>query len=181
VLLDAAVMGKVFWRGPVQRVTDDAGALNDTLVALERRDLIRRETVSAIAGEQQYTFRHMLIRDAAYEMLPRARRPKLHAAMASYLEEEAPDLGEAVTQMARHWREAGEGDRAVRYFVAAAEEAERGWAMERAARLYKEAFELVPDGSAEARRDLRQRLALVYQRGFHLENQALRAPQSPTS
>jgi class 3 adenylate cyclase len=181
VLLDAAVMGKVFWRGPVERVTDDADALTDTLVALERRDLIRRETVSAIAGEQQYTFRHMLIRDAAYEMLPRARRQRLHADLARYLEEEAPDVGEAVTQKARHWREAGEGDRAVRYFVAAAEEAERGWAMERAARLYKEAFELVPDGSAEARRDLRQRLALVYQRGFHLENQSLEAPQRPTS
>jgi hypothetical protein len=115
-------------------------------------------------------------------MLPRARRQKLHADLARYLEEEAPDVGEAVTQMARHWREAGEGDRAVRYFVAAAEEAERGWALERAARLYKEAFELVPDGSAEARRDLRQRLALVYWRGFHhLESQPSGEPQAPPS
>ena len=43
VLLSAAVMGKVFWRGPVERVTDDVTSLSETLAALERRDLIRRE------------------------------------------------------------------------------------------------------------------------------------------
>ena len=169
VLLAAAVMGKVFWRGPVERVSDDDAGLGDALAALERRDLIRREAVSAISGEQQYTFRHMMIRDAAYEMLPRVRRQELHADLARYLEEEAPEAGEAVTQMARHWREAGEGDRAVRYFIAAGEEAERGWAMEHAARLYREALDLVREDQADTRRDLRRRLALVYWRSFHRE------------
>jgi class 3 adenylate cyclase len=169
VLLSAAVMGKVFWRGPVERVAEDATSLGDTLAALERRDLIRREAVSAIAGEQQYSFRHMLIRDAAYDMLPRMRRQELHADLARYLEQEAPTAGEAITQMARHWREAGEGDRAVRYFLAAAEEAERGWAMERALLLYKEALDLVAEDDVETRRDIRRRLALVYQMHFHLD------------
>ena len=169
VLLSAAVMGKVFWRGPVERVAEDATTLGDTLAALERRDLIRREAVSAIAGEQQYSFRHMLIRDAAYDMLPRMRRQELHADLARYLEQEAPTAGEAITQMARHWREAGEGDRAVRYFLAAAEEAERGWAMERALLLYKEALDLVAEDDVETRRDIRRRLALVYQMHFHLD------------
>jgi predicted ATPase len=169
VLLSAAVMGKVFWRGPVERVAEDAATLGDTLAALERRDLIRREAVSAIAGEEQYSFRHMLIRDAAYDMLPRVRRQELHADLARYLEQEAPTAGEAITQMARHWREAGEGDRAVRYFLAAAEEAERGWAMERALLLYKEALDLVAEDDAETRRDIRRRLALVYQMHFHLD------------
>ena len=169
VLLSAAVMGKVFWRGPVERVAEDAATLGDTLAALERRDLIRREAVSAIAGEEQYSFRHMLIRDAAYDMLPRMRRQELHADLARYLEQEAPTAGEAITQMARHWREAGEGDRAVRYFLAAAEEAERGWAMERALLLYKEALDLVAENDAETRRDIRRRLALVYQMHFHLD------------
>ena len=169
VLLAAAVMGKVFWRGPVERVTDDAAGLGDVLAALERRDLIRRATVSAITGEQQYAFRHMMIRDAAYEMLPRVRRQKLHADFARYLEEEAPEAGEAVTQMARHWREAGEGDRAVRYFLQAAREAERGWAMDHAQRLYKEALDLVPDSDAQVRREIRGRLGLVWQTHFHLD------------
>src|SRR3954454_11768571 len=169
VLLSAAVMGKVFWRGPVERVAENAATLGDTLAALERRDLIRREAVSAIAGEQQYRFRHMLIRDAAYDMLPRMRRQALHADLARYLEQEAPTAGEAITQMARHWREAGEGDRAVRYFLVAAEEAERGWAMERALLPYKEALDLVAEDDVETRRDIRRRLALVYQMHFHLD------------
>jgi len=114
VLTTSSVMGKVFWRGPVEQVADDVADLDDTLAALERRDLIRREAVSAITGERQYTFRHMMIRDAAYEMLPRARRQELHADTARYLEQSAPQSGEAVAQMARHWREAGEGDRACR-------------------------------------------------------------------
>jgi class 3 adenylate cyclase len=169
VLLAAAVMGKVFWRGPVERITDDAAGLGDILAALERRDLIRRAAVSAITGEAQYTFRHMMIRDAAYEMLPRGRRQKLHADLARYLEAEAPEAGEAVTQMARHWREAGEGDHAVRYFLQAAGEAERGWAMEHAQRLYKEALDLVPESDAEVRREIRGRLGLVWQTHFHLD------------
>ena len=167
VLLDAAVMGKVFWRGPVSRVTDDPASLPATLAALERRDMIARETVSAIHGEQQYTFRHVLIRDVAYELLPRARRQELHADMARYLEEEAPATGEAVAQMARHWREAGEGEQAVRYFMIAAEEAQRGWAIEREVRLYKEALALVPEGDEDLRRDLRRRMAVAYQLGYH--------------
>jgi class 3 adenylate cyclase len=167
VLLDAAVMGKVFWRGPVARVTDDPDSLPTSLGALERRDMISRETVSAIEGDQQYTFRHVLIRDVAYELLPRARRQELHAEMARYLEDEAPATGEAVTQMARHWREAGEGERAVGYFVLAAEEAQRGWAIERVIMLYKEALALVPEDDRNRRRELRGRMAVAYQLGYH--------------
>jgi predicted ATPase len=169
VLLAAAVMGKVFWRGPVERVTDNVDSLGDSLAALERRDLIRREAVSAVTGEQQYTFRHMMIRDAAYEMLPRARKQELHAETARYLEQAAPDSGEAVAQMARHWREAGEGDRAVRYFIQAGREAQRSWAMEHAQALYKEALDLVPEEDAELRRDIRGRLGMVWQTHFHLD------------
>jgi predicted ATPase len=185
VLLAAAVMGKVFWRGPVARVTGDPAGLTETLAGLERRDLIRRETSSALQGDHEYSFRHMLIRDAAYEMLPRARRHHLHAELARYLEEEAPEVGEVVTQLARHWREAGESDRAAEYFVVAAEEAERGWATDRAVMLYKEALEMVPESAAERRRDLRSRLAVAFQRGYHAADvppgRSQRPPSAPAS
>src|SRR5205807_784860 len=48
VLLDAAVVGKVFWRGALERMASEPNGLGDALAALERRDLIRRETVSII-------------------------------------------------------------------------------------------------------------------------------------
>src|SRR4051812_20898201 len=71
LLLDAAVTGKVFWRGGLAEMADGS-SLSDLLGALERRDLIRREAVSAIEGDEQYSFTHVLIRDVAYELLPRA-------------------------------------------------------------------------------------------------------------
>ena len=73
VLLDAAVEGKVFWRGALERVSRDPEQLPELLPALERRELIRRDRVSAIEDEHQYAFKHVLIRDVAYELLPRAR------------------------------------------------------------------------------------------------------------
>ena len=49
------------------------------------RDLVRREAVSRIQGDQQFAFKHGLIHDVAYATLPRAARAK-HAAVARFLE-----------------------------------------------------------------------------------------------
>src|SRR5262249_46183958 len=78
LLLDAAVVGKTFWRGALEAMGDGEETI-DLLGALERRDLVRRDTVSSFEGDQQYSFTHVLIRDAAYDLLPRARRPERHA------------------------------------------------------------------------------------------------------
>ena len=68
-------VGKVFWRGALDRRRRRAlGPPGRTRAA--RPD--PAETVSAIEGDQQYTFTHVLIRDAAYDMLPRAQRRERH-------------------------------------------------------------------------------------------------------
>ncbi len=46
--------------------------------SLEQRDLVRREAVSRIRGDEQYAFKHALIRDVAYQQLPRAARRERH-------------------------------------------------------------------------------------------------------
>src|SRR5436190_2787738 len=167
VLLDAAVVGKVFWRGALQRMSDNGRALAETLARLERRDLIRRERVSAIEGDAQYTFKHVLIRDVAYESLPRARRQERHAQVAGFLDEATAEIGEAAAALARHSRDGGDPVRAVEYFATAAAQAERGWAKERAVELYREALALIPDGDAR-RAELRRRLALAFQAALHV-------------
>jgi predicted ATPase len=92
VLLDAAVVGKVFWRGALER--DGNGIdLDETLDALEARDLIRRESLSWIEGEEQFSFKHVMIRDAAYATLSRATRKQLHASAAAFLEEATAGAG----------------------------------------------------------------------------------------
>jgi class 3 adenylate cyclase len=168
LLLDAAVVGKVFWRGAL------AGeALPDLLGALERRDLIRRETVSAIEGDQQFTFTHVLIRDVAYDLLPRAHRHERHAEVARYLEEVTAEVGEAGAALARHWRDAGDNARAIDYFTAAAEQAEKGWAKDSAVTLYREALELLAPDDEDRRRHLRRRLAVAQQAAFHVRDARL--------
>src|SRR4029450_6188471 len=74
VLLDAAVVGKVFWRGALAAMADgqDSPRLEDALDLLESRDFIHREPTSQIQGDREYTFKHMLIREVAYTTLPRA-------------------------------------------------------------------------------------------------------------
>jgi class 3 adenylate cyclase len=168
LLLDAAVVGKTFWRGALDRVAAESDGFSELLGTLERRDLIMRETASIIEGEQQFSFKHVLIRDVAYELLPRAERRERHARVAEFFEEATAEVGEAAAALARHWREAGDPERALGYFVRAAEQAENGWAKDQAAILYREALDLVPDADGERLRMLRRRVALARAASLHI-------------
>ena len=57
LLLDASVVGRVFWRGALARIAPRRD-LSVCLGSLEARDFIRREAVSRIQGDQQYAFKH---------------------------------------------------------------------------------------------------------------------------
>jgi class 3 adenylate cyclase/tetratricopeptide (TPR) repeat protein len=173
VLLDAAVAGRVFWRGALERMATEPEALAGALAHLERRELIKRERVSAFEGHEQYTFSHVLVRDVAYELLPRSARRERHREAARFFEEATGEFGEAETALARHWRDAGEPDRALTYFVAAAEAAERGWAKQHAAELYREALRLVPEDDKDRRRELTLRLALAEAASYHVQDARL--------
>ncbi|HET8894246.1 MAG TPA: AAA family ATPase [Gaiellaceae bacterium] len=98
---DAAVLGKVFWPGAVGDPEEQL------LHALVRKEFVRRDRRSAVAGETQYAFMHLLVRDVAYGQLPRARRAEKHRAAAEWLESLAPDRSEDRAEMrAHHYREA---------------------------------------------------------------------------
>ena len=168
VILDASISGRLFWRGALERIARDPACLADALAALERRDLIRRDTVSRIEGDQQWSFKHVLIRDVAYDLQPRGRRRDGHRHVAEFIEASTPEVGEAGAALARHWRAAGELHHAVQHFVAAAEEAERGWAKDYAVTLYKEALDMTPPEEVDRVRFLRKRLAVAQMAMFHL-------------
>ena len=107
VIFDASVVGKIFWRGALARLGTGDG-LDEALDSLEARDLIRPEPASRLQGDQEFSFKHMLIREVAYATLPRAARRQRHAAVARFVEDAAGDrLGEAASLLAHHWREAG--------------------------------------------------------------------------
>jgi predicted ATPase len=173
VILDGSISGRIFWRGALERITRDPTCLADALAALERRDLLRRDAVSRIEGDEQWSFKHVLIRDVAYDLQPRGRRREGHRHVAEFIEQSTPEVGEATAALARHWRGAGELERAVDYFVSAAEEAERGWAKQYAVTLYKEALDMTPGDDADRIRFLRRRLALAQQAYIHTDDARL--------
>jgi class 3 adenylate cyclase len=173
VILDASIVGRIFWRGALERIARDPSRLLESLAALERRDLIRRDMVSILEGDQQWSFKHVLIRDVAYDLQPRARRREGHRHCAEFIEQSTPEVGEAGAALARHWRGAGELEHAVRHFVAAAEEAERGWAKPYAVTLYKEALDMTPSEDLERLRFLRKRLAVAQQTVYHVSDAQL--------
>jgi class 3 adenylate cyclase/energy-coupling factor transporter ATP-binding protein EcfA2 len=169
LLLDAAVVGKVFWYDALLALSTDPD-IDGVLEELERRDLIRREAGSLIENQQQFTFTHVLIRDVAYELLPRADRARRHAAVADFFERSTGASSEAIGALAHHWRDAGDFERAIEQLTRAAEQAERGWAKDHAAVLYREALGLVPEDDAERRSALRRRLAVASTASFHLDD-----------
>jgi class 3 adenylate cyclase len=168
LVLDAAVAGRVFWRGALERMTTDPQDMASALGELERRGLVTREAVSAFEGDQQYSFNHVLVRDVAYDLLPRARRRERHREAALFLEEVSGEFGEVEAALGRHWRDAGDHSRAVDYFARAGADAERGWAKEHAAALYREALALVPESDAERRQEITRRLALAKAASIHV-------------
>jgi class 3 adenylate cyclase len=93
VLERGAVEGQVFHRGAVVALAPEEGQVDGRLMKLVRKDLVRPEQ-SLLAGDDAFRFRHLLIRDAAYEALPKATRAELHERFADWLEQNAPQLVE---------------------------------------------------------------------------------------
>jgi class 3 adenylate cyclase len=179
VLLDAAVIGKVFWTGALQRMSSGELDLAELLDSLEGRDLIRRESVSRLRGDQQFSFKHDLIRDAAYATLPRPQRRKRHGEVAAFLEETTSEIPAAASALAQHWREAGENRRAGDYFLIAGDLAGRGWAKEEAVGFYQQALDLIGDGDPELRRKVTQRQAVAVLMVAHVADAELLGRKSP--
>jgi class 3 adenylate cyclase/tetratricopeptide (TPR) repeat protein len=103
LLQDAAVIGKVVWVGALATVGGrEARETEELLHALERREFVRRERRSSVAGEGEYAFRHILVRDVAYGQIPRARRAELHERAATWLESLAADRTEDRAEMLGH-------------------------------------------------------------------------------
>ncbi len=160
LLFDAAVLGKTFWIGALQ--ADDAEA---RLRALQRKEFVRRERRSSVAGETEFAFTHLLVRDVAYAQIPRAERAVKHVRAAQWIESLAGDRAEDLAeQLAHHYvaalelRRAAGADTdelahpAARALVAAAERAAGLSAYAQAEGFATKALALAKEGSPTAAR-----------------------------
>jgi class 3 adenylate cyclase/tetratricopeptide (TPR) repeat protein len=90
VIERASVEGKVFHRGGVVELspTEAKGGVGGHLQTLVRKELVRPDTAD-LPGEDAFRFRHLLIRDAAYDGMPKELRAELHERFAAWLERAA--------------------------------------------------------------------------------------------
>jgi class 3 adenylate cyclase/tetratricopeptide (TPR) repeat protein len=103
LLQQAAVLGKVFWTDALAVAFDtEPWVLEERLHALERKEFVRREHRSAVAGAKQYVFVHALVRDGAYGQMPRAARARAHELVADWIDSLPSDRAEDRAEMLAH-------------------------------------------------------------------------------
>ncbi len=89
LLQRAAVVGRTFWRGALERLSPEDDALDELLDDLLLREFVLPEPRSSIKGEEAYRFKHVLIREVAYTGLAKSARAEHHARFAEWLKERA--------------------------------------------------------------------------------------------
>ncbi|MFN8161642.1 MAG: adenylate/guanylate cyclase domain-containing protein [Solirubrobacterales bacterium] len=101
----ASVVGQTFWDGVLLRASGARERdLETTLASLEQKDLVMGGISSRLAGQREYAFKHALIRDVAYGMLPKVTRCRQHFVVGELIEERAGESGEtAVALVAEHY------------------------------------------------------------------------------
>ena len=174
----AAVVGRVFWTGPIYDLIEDQPDLR----ILEDRDFIRRRGGSSLEGEREYAFKHAITREVAYETVPKAKRAHLHAAFAEWIERRIGPRDEVAPMLAHHyaaavgpqdadlaWREEAErldGLRrhAIRWLRRAGELAMSRYELDDASALFRQAIQIGPErvDEVELWRSLGQVAALRY-------------------
>ncbi len=125
LLRAASVFGTRFWVSGVAALVGTYGVENvrATLEDLVQREVVMHSPASRFKGDAEYTFRHILVRDAAYEMLTDRDRKVAHLLAAEWLE--ARGEREALV-LAEHLERSGERQRAIVWYLWAAEQALEG-------------------------------------------------------
>src|SRR5438093_1889201 len=108
LIQNAAVLGKVFWSGALAALTGrERFLVEEQLHGLERKEFVRRERRSAVAGERDIVLLHLLLRDVAYSQIPRSERADKHTGAAAWIESLSADRSEDRAEMlAHHYLEA---------------------------------------------------------------------------
>ncbi len=105
VLERGAVEGRVFHRGAVQALAPNESQMETRLNGLVRKELVRPDKPQLV-GEDAYRFRHLLIRDAAYDALPKTTRAELHERFAEWLAAHGTELVELDEVVGYHLEQA---------------------------------------------------------------------------
>jgi class 3 adenylate cyclase/predicted ATPase len=120
---------------------------------------------SGVPPRADYTFKHALVQDTAYDSLLRVRRRLLHSQIAKALAEQFPEVGTAQPELlAHHYTMAGECERAVEHWLKSGRRAtERSTGREAISHLEKalEVLQMLPESAERNKKELGIRVALL--------------------
>ncbi len=105
VLEWASIEGEIFHRGAIQALAPDETQVTPRLAALVRKQLIKPDRPQ-IKSDDGFRFRHLLLRDTAYDALPKTTRADLHERYAAWLEQHGTDLVERDELLGHHLEQA---------------------------------------------------------------------------
>jgi hypothetical protein len=119
VLLAASFLGRAFWSGGVRALLSEGLAdLEHRLQLLVEQEWIERQPDSRFSGQEEYRFRHALVRDAAYGLVLDSHKPQGHRLAGEWLEQ----VGETDARvLAEHALQGQQPERALHFYTLAAE------------------------------------------------------------
>jgi serine/threonine protein kinase/tetratricopeptide (TPR) repeat protein len=126
ILRAAAVFGEVFWPGAVAQLLGSVRrgiGMGQRLEELTNREVLLKRKQSRFSGEEEYAFRHALLREGAYTMLTDEDRMLGHRLAGEWLEQHGEQDPLA---LAEHFERGREGARASLHYLHAAELANKG-------------------------------------------------------
>ena len=163
VLQRAAVVGRTFWDTAVEHLSQSAeqgravepilprAEIMAALTALRRKELVVRRESSAFSDTVEYTFKHELLRNVAYESLLRKSRRTYHGRLAAWLIEHSRErTNEVAALVASHFEQAGLETDAAEWFGRSGQQARTAYAPATAIDYFQKALSLLP-ASPDAR------------------------------
>ena len=161
VLKSASVAGRRFsaWSVAAMLGTGVAETEETCERFAQRQQFLRPGRASGVLGGNQsahYEFRHSLYREALYRRVPPAQRSRLHRLLAEKAQElSGPDATlELASELALHFEQGRDFERAARYLILSAENAARRYAHRDAAAILEHALGLLSGIAADPARDL---------------------------
>jgi ABC-type oligopeptide transport system substrate-binding subunit/class 3 adenylate cyclase/tetratricopeptide (TPR) repeat protein len=174
VLQQAAVVGRLFWDRAVVNIHEAAAdggeeaEVLDSLSALRGREMVFQRETTAIAGAQEYIFKHAVLREVTYKSLLKRLRRIYHGLVADWLMEQAGErVAEYTGLIADHLELAERNGEAAEYLLEAGDRARGLYAHQEAIGAYQRALALLKeqeDHEREARTWMK--LGLTYHTAF---------------
>jgi predicted ATPase/class 3 adenylate cyclase len=156
VLQEASVIGRAFVHELLQRITESREEIDDCLGDLQKLDLVR---IKSLHPNVEYTFKHALTQEVAYNSLLKKDRQKIHEKIAVAIEDIFKErLAEFYETLAFHFVEALAVDKAIFYLIKSGEKGLNQYALDESQKHFKEAYAIL---SSRELRSKQEELLLI--------------------